>query len=163
MRTTTQKGLSGKDAYKTVYLNYPVSGLADVNVTALMSTPSLNGQLTKIGFLLSNKSLLTGNAHSYAWWLVCFQAVGLAAAAAVAAGVGGARRKRAAAQGLLTVLCVSTFLFTTDVLNAPFGAYAWCACVCVLARCNAALSPFLTLPIAATAAGRTTTAARPPP
>jgi hypothetical protein len=94
-----------------------VSGLSDVDVSAFVAAGALPSLVT------FNKSLFTGNAFSYSWWVVCFQAAGLALAAAVSA---GGASKASAAQGFLTVLTMTTFLFTSDVLNAPLGAYAWC-------------------------------------
>jgi hypothetical protein len=70
----------------------------------------------------SSKSIFTGNAYSYGWWIVAFQFFGLIYAAYATL---AAPAKRLGALGLLTVLTTSTFLFTADVLNAPAGVYAW--------------------------------------
>jgi hypothetical protein len=50
------------------------------------------------------------------------------------------------AAGFLTVLTMTTFLFTSDVLNAPLGAYAWCVardwrgCTCARADSSVLLA-----------------------
>ena len=54
-------------------------------------------------------------------WIVSFQLCTLLYAAFV---IAKAPAKRVGAVGLLTVLTASTFLFTCDVMNAPFGALA---------------------------------------
>ena len=63
----------------------------------------------------------TGKALSYGWWIVSFQLFMLAYTAFV---VLKAPAKRLGAVGMLTVLTASTFLYTYDVCNSTFGAYA---------------------------------------
>lgn len=62
----------------------------------------------------------TGVSTSYSWWLVCFQLIGLLAAAATVAKP--ALGKNVAP--LIIILTTSIFLATDSVYNAPFGAYA---------------------------------------
>jgi hypothetical protein len=92
--------------------NFPVPGEAD-------SPPSPIAALDSRTFSLAITPN-TGKPYSYVWWVVSFQLFCMNYAR-----IAMQKRpaQRAGALALHTVLTLSTFLLTEEVLNAPYGVY----------------------------------------